>query len=52
MCRLDAERSSIGMARGTDAEGHLWLEQNPTKAKKWAKLAREGHDRYYSVLSG
>jgi hypothetical protein len=27
----------------TDAEGHFWLEQNPTKASKWAKLARDGH---------
>jgi hypothetical protein len=28
----------------TDAEGHLWLEQNSSKAPKWAKLARQGHD--------
>lgn len=28
----------------TDDEGHLWLEQNPSKQSKWAKLAREGHD--------
>jgi hypothetical protein len=27
----------------TDAEGHFWLEQNPGKASKWAKLARQGH---------
>ena len=27
----------------TDTEGHLWLEQNPAKASKWAKLARRGH---------
>jgi hypothetical protein len=27
----------------TDAEGHFWLEQNPEKRSKWAKLAREGH---------
>jgi hypothetical protein len=28
----------------TDREGHFWLEQNPDKASKWARLAREGHD--------
>ena len=28
----------------TDDEGHFWLEQNPDKASKWAKLAREGHE--------
>jgi hypothetical protein len=28
----------------TDTEGHFWLEQNPDKRSKWAKLAREGHD--------
>ena len=27
----------------TDADGHFWLEQNPGKRSKWAKLAREGH---------
>ncbi|HYZ84269.1 MAG TPA: hypothetical protein VE621_07690 [Bryobacteraceae bacterium] len=27
-----------------DEQGHLWLEQNPEKASKWAKLARKGHD--------
>jgi hypothetical protein len=28
----------------TDEQGHLWLEQNPDKRSKWAKLARKGHD--------
>ena len=28
----------------TDGEGHFWLEQNASKASKWAKLAREGHE--------
>lgn len=28
----------------TDEQGHLWLEQNPNKQSKWARLAREGHD--------
>ena len=28
----------------TDEQGHFWLEQNASKASKWAKLAREGHD--------
>jgi hypothetical protein len=27
----------------TDADGNFWLEQNPAKGSKWAKLAREGH---------
>lgn len=27
-----------------DEEGHFWLEQNSSKASKWARLAREGHD--------
>jgi hypothetical protein len=28
----------------TDAHNHFWLEQNASKASKWAKLARQGHD--------
>ena len=28
----------------TDAQGHFWIEQNPAKVSKWAKLAREGHE--------
>jgi hypothetical protein len=27
----------------TDPRGSFWLEQNPEKRSKWAKLAREGH---------
>jgi hypothetical protein len=27
-----------------DEQGHFWLEQNSSKASKWAKLAREGHE--------
>lgn len=27
----------------TDEHGHFWLEQNPAKRSKWARLAREGH---------
>jgi hypothetical protein len=27
----------------TDEEGHFWLEQNPAKASKWAKFARQCH---------
>jgi hypothetical protein len=33
-----------GLRSFTDAEGHLWLEQNSAKASRWAKLAREGHE--------
>jgi hypothetical protein len=28
----------------TDANKHFWLEQNPTKSSKWARLARQGHE--------
>jgi hypothetical protein len=28
----------------TDKDGHFWLEQNPDKNSKWAKLARSGHE--------
>lgn len=28
----------------TDEAGHFWLEENPAKASRWAKLAREGHE--------
>jgi len=27
----------------TDVHGNFWLEQNPAKNSKWAKLARKGH---------
>jgi hypothetical protein len=27
-----------------DEHNHFWLEQNPNKSSKWAKLAREGHE--------
>lgn len=27
----------------TDETDHFWLEQNPAKDSKWAKLVREGH---------
>jgi hypothetical protein len=27
-----------------DPDGHLWIEQNPQKRSKWAKLARAGHE--------
>jgi hypothetical protein len=33
-----------GLRSFTEADGHLWLEQNPAKASKWAKLARQGHE--------
>ena len=28
----------------TDKDQHFWLEQNPAKNSKWAKLARHGHE--------
>ena len=33
-----------GLRTFTDESGTFWLEQNSTKATKWAKLARDGHD--------
>jgi hypothetical protein len=33
-----------GLRSFTDADGHLWLEQNSAKASKWTNLARKGHD--------
>ena len=33
-----------GLRSFTDAKGNFWLEQNPAKASKWAKLASQGHD--------
>jgi len=29
---------------GSTRAHHFWLEQNPAKNSKWAKLAREGHE--------
>ncbi len=34
-----------------DDGGH-WVEQNPTKRTKWAKLAREGHDVAWEFENG
>ena len=28
----------------TDQHNHFWLEQNPARASKWAKLARQGYE--------
>ncbi len=28
----------------TDKDNRFWVEQNTSKASKWAKLARKGHD--------
>jgi hypothetical protein len=35
---------STSLRTFTDAKGHFWLEQNPAKRSKWAKLARQGHE--------
>ena len=32
-----------GLRCFTDKHRHFWLEQNPAKNSKWAKLARKGH---------
>ena len=36
----------------TDDEGYLWIEQNPAKHTKWAKLAREGHSIAWEFATG
>lgn len=36
----------------TDDDGHLWLEQNPEKNSKWAKLARQGHEIAWEFEAG
>jgi hypothetical protein len=33
-------------------EGGVWIEQNPTKRTKWAKLAREGHAVVWEFAQG
>ena len=35
----------------TDKHGHFWLEQNPAKKSKWAKLARDGHELAWEFAS-
>jgi hypothetical protein len=33
----------------TDKYGNFWLEQNPAKRSKWAKLARKGHEMAWEM---
>jgi hypothetical protein len=40
-----------GLRCFTDADHHFWLEQNPAKNSKWAKLAREGHEMAWEFAS-
>ena len=35
----------------TDEQGCFWLEQNPDKASKWARLARKGHEIAWEFAS-
>ena len=35
----------------TDKDHHFWLEQNPAKNSKWAKLARQGHEMAWEFAS-
>ena len=32
-----------GLRAFTDQDGHLWVEQNPRKMSRWAKLVHQGH---------
>ena len=41
--RTLATSGSLMIRPFMDKQGHFWLEQNPAKRSKWAKLAREGH---------
>lgn len=34
-----------------DKDGFFWLEQNPSKKSKWAKLARQGHEMAWEFVS-
>jgi hypothetical protein len=36
----------------TGESGNFWLEQNPAKRSRWAKLARDGHDVAWEFSSG
>ncbi len=36
----------------TEKSGNFWLEQNPAKHSKWAKLARKGHDIAWEFAAG
>lgn len=38
-----ASHTKSGLRQFITKEGH-WIEQNPKKSSRWAKLAREGHD--------
>jgi hypothetical protein len=40
-----------GLRSFTDTDGHFWLEQNPAKQSKWAKLARAGHAMAWEFVS-
>ena len=35
----------------TDEHDHFWLEQNPARNSKWAKLARKGHAMAWEFAS-
>lgn len=36
----------------TSKDGTFWLEQNPAKRSRWAKLARDGHDVAWEFGAG
>lgn len=39
------DRTGHGRLRSfSDEYGKLWVEQNPAKPSRWAKLARDGHE--------
>ena len=40
-----------GLRTFTDRDHHFWLEQNPAKHSKWAKLARKGHAMAWEFTS-
>jgi hypothetical protein len=40
-----------GLRTFTDKHHHFWLEQNPAKNSKWARLARQGHAMAWEFAS-
>ena len=47
------DRTGQGRLRSFKADdGGFWIEQNPTKRTKWAKLAREGHSVAWDFAEG
>ena len=42
--KTSTDRLGHSRLRSFTGQGRFWLEQNPDKASKWARLARKGHE--------